>query len=233
MALTLWPTSWARDLQKVVFVGGFFMVQMLSIGPAYQSKALGSPQQAVDRSVGQLPGSRGIDVLPGGDAVEGIEHPAMRDHHDLLAGMAGSQRLDRARDPLAQLQQRFTALGRLPFGDALAPVVRMVRPGLVDFIEGLAFEHAETALAQSFFRHHRDSRRLGNGLRRFMGPAQVAGINRADLFGGQGFAHPLGLPASGVVQADIELALDASVNVPCGFTVANGNDAASFHRLAL
>src|SRR5688572_26704494 len=90
MALMSWPTSGASDSEGCVLVGGF-MVQMLSIGPAYQSKALGRPQQAIDRPVGQLPGSGGIDFLAGGNAVQGVQHPAMGDHHDLLAWMAGRQ----------------------------------------------------------------------------------------------------------------------------------------------
>ena len=62
-----------------------------------------------------------------------------------------------------------------------------------------------------------------------MGAAQVAGIDGGDGFGGQGLADPLGLPAAGVVQADVGLALDAGIDVPGGFAMAHGDDAGGFH----
>ena len=43
-------------------------------------------------------------------------------------------------------------------------------------------------------------------------------------------ADAAGLPAAGVVELDVELALDARVDVPGGFAVAHGDDAGGFHR---
>ena len=60
---------------------------MLSIGPAYQSKAFGCPQEPVDGAVGQFPGAGRIDVLPGRHAVQGVQHAAVRHYDDLLARM--------------------------------------------------------------------------------------------------------------------------------------------------
>src|SRR5438105_10738841 len=79
IAATLWPTSAARvsGSEAGVVVGGF-IVQVLRVGPADQREAFRGPEQAIDRAVGQFPGARRIDLLPGGDAVQRVEHAAMR-----------------------------------------------------------------------------------------------------------------------------------------------------------
>src|SRR6478735_12486911 len=69
MASTPWPISRRRVSERGVFVGRF-IVQVLGVGPADEGEALGRPQQAVDRAVGQLPGPGRIDFLAGGDAVQ-------------------------------------------------------------------------------------------------------------------------------------------------------------------
>src|SRR3569832_996102 len=68
-------------------VVGSILLQVLRVGPADEGEALRGPEQAVDRRIGQLPRARRIHFLPGRDAIERIQHPAMRDHHDLYAGM--------------------------------------------------------------------------------------------------------------------------------------------------
>src|SRR5215208_3849795 len=231
MALTLWPTSWARSSETGVFVGGF-IVQMLSIGPAYQSKAFGRPQQPVDRAIGQLPGAWRIHILSGRDPVQRVQHPAVRHHHDLLARMARSQRMHRAGHALAQLQQRLAPFGRRPVGEALAPVLRVVGPGLVDLGEGLALEQAEAALAQPFFGHDGRAGDFGYRLRRLVRATEIAGIDGADRLAGQRFADAARLPSAGLIQADVQLALDARVDVPGGFAMAYRNDSRSFHLRA-
>ena len=40
------------------------------------------------------------------------------------------------------------------------------------------------------------------------------------------------LPAARVIQADVELALDAGVDVPGRLSMANGNDAGGFHSVS-
>jgi hypothetical protein len=49
-------------------------------------------------------------------------------------------------------------------------------------------------------------------------------------FLGQGQAHALGLPAAGVVQINVEVALDAGVDIPKRFTVADGENSGGLHR---
>jgi hypothetical protein len=205
------------------------VVQVLGVGPANQGEAVGRPQQAVDGAVGQFPGARRVDFLAGCYAVKRIQHAAVRHHHDLLARMARGQRVHGARHPLAQLQQRLAAFRRLPLGNALAPVVGVIGPGLVDLVDGLAFEHAEAAFAQAFVGHHRNARHFGDGLRRLMGATQIAGIHGTDPLGCQRFAHAAGLPAPGVIQADVLLPLDAGGDIPGGFAVTHGNDPGGFH----
>jgi hypothetical protein len=202
---------------------------VLRVGPAYQGEAVGRPQQAVDGAVGQFPGAGGVDFLAGGDSIERIQHSTVRNHHDLLAGMARGQCVHGARYPLTQLQQRLTALGRLPLRNALAPVVCVVRPSFVDLVHGFAFEHAEAALTQPFIGHYWNASHFSDGLRGFMGAAQIAGVHGADLLGGKRFPHPPGLPAACVVQADVHLPLDPGSDIPGGLAVTHSDDAGGFH----
>ena len=71
---------------------------MQGVGPAYQRQALRRPKQAVDGGIGQLPGARSLQVLPGGGAVELVQHAAMRHQNDLLAQVACRQFLQRQRN---------------------------------------------------------------------------------------------------------------------------------------
>ena len=141
---------------------------------------------------------------------------------------------ERARENLlAQLQQRLAALRRLPFGDALAPVLRVLRPGFVDLVEGLAFEHPEAPLAQTGVRHHVHAGRLGDRPRGFVGAREVAGIDRGQGLPAEGVAHAAGLPTPGLVQLDVELPLDARVHVPGRLAMPRGDDARGFHAAPL
>jgi hypothetical protein len=64
----------------------------------------------------------------------------------------------------------------------------------------------------------------------FPGAQQVAGVDHVDgLARGERAGQALGLPAPGVVQRNVELALDARVHVPGGLAVADGDDAGGVH----
>src|SRR5690606_30492679 len=54
--------------------------QMGGVGPADQRQAaVGRPQQAVDRGVADLPAARVLQAQAGGQAIQHVEHTAMRE----------------------------------------------------------------------------------------------------------------------------------------------------------
>jgi hypothetical protein len=46
-------------------------------------------------------------------------------------------------------------------------------------------------------------------------------------------AQALGLPSAGVVQIDVEMALNASIHIPKRFTVADGENSGGLHGASL
>jgi hypothetical protein len=88
---------------------------------------------------------------------------------------------------------------------------------------------AEGPLAQSRFRLDRDGERPCDfecGLPR---ARKVAGIDGGDGFFRERLSDAPGLPKARVVEGDIELSLDAGVDIPCGFAMAHGNQAGDLH----
>ena len=67
-------------------------------------------------------------------------------------------------------------------------------------------------------------------LRGSQGPAQVTGVNRDKGFIGQGLRDLLGLPKPLGVEANVDLSLDAVVDIPVGFAMSNGQDARAVHE---
>src|SRR4051812_2106683 len=228
IAETGWPTSRLRSSERGVFVVGC-MFQVLRVRPSHEREAFGRPQQPVDRSVGQLPGARRIHLLAGGDAVQRVEHSPVRHHRDLFPAMARSEVADGTLHAFAQLQQRLAAIGRLPFRNAAPPVGGVLGPVLLDLVEGLALEHAEAPLAQTRVRDHRDARGIPDGAGRLVRAPEVAGVHGAQLLAGERLPHAARLPPPGVVQLDVELALDPRVHVPGRLAMPYGNDAGGVH----
>ena len=70
-----------------------------------------------------------------------------------------------------------------------------------------------------------------NGPGGFEGAGEVTGVDGRDVFFLQGEGGLSGLPAAGVVELDIELALDPGVYVPGGFAMPYGDDAGGLHVL--
>ena len=122
---------------------------------------------------------------------------------------------------------------RRPVGRALAPVARVFGQLGLDLHKGAALEVAKGPLAQTGVCHHRQALGLSDGLRGVPGARQVAGVNGLQRLAlGQAAREPLRLCAAGVVEADVELALDAGVHIPGGFTVADGENAGGVHARA-
>ena len=61
---------------------------------------------------------------------------------------------------------------------------------------------------------------------------QVAGVDGCNRLARKGLRRLLSLPQAGVVEGNIQVALDAGVHVPGGFAVADGNDAGGVHAVA-
>ena len=148
----------------------------------------------------------------------------MRDHGNLLAAVACGQRRDAADRAPVERQQRLAAL-RAEAGIALAPAPRLLGKALLDLGKSEAFEAAEATLAQTGLGAQMQARTAGHHARSLAGAGQIAGVDRVQALAGQGLRQPLRLPAAGLVQFDVELALDAGGHVPRGLAVANGDDA--------
>ncbi len=58
----------------------------------------------------------------------------------------------------------------------------------------------------------------------------VAGVNSIKrVLRGQGFGQLSGLPLASVVERNVELTLNAGVDVPSRLAMSNGNDSGGFH----
>ncbi|MPN17572.1 hypothetical protein SDC9_164927 [bioreactor metagenome] len=71
----------------------------------------------------------------------------------------------------------------------------------------------------------RSARGVGNGLCGGEGAHQVAAVDGVDAVARQRACGLARLPEADVVERDVEMALDAGVHVPGGFSVADGDDA--------
>ena len=59
---------------------------------------------------------------------------------------------------------------------------------------------------------------------------QITGINGVNGLVLQSQCRLAGLPASGVIEFNIELSLNAGIDVPSGFAVSESNDAGGLHE---
>ena len=119
---------------------------------------------------------------------------------------------------------------------ALAPQTCFLGPGVFYLGPCFALEMAKVALAQAHVRPHGPCarcvpslQRMGDGLGGVEGAAQIAAVNGGNVFVCQRLRSALGLPAAGVIEVDVELPLNAGVDIPSGFAVANGQYPCDFH----
>jgi hypothetical protein len=92
---------------------------------------------------------------------------------------------------------------------------------------------AKGALAQAGLGLHRQAVGPGDFLGGLPGARQIAGVDHADAFIGQRLACALRLPEARGIETDVELALDAGVDVPGGFAVANGDQSGGFFHAGI
>jgi len=194
---------------------------MRGVGPSHQAQTFRAPEQAVDRRVGQLPAARRLQIQPGRQAVQHVEHAAVRHHQHLLARVARGQLVDRGHHARLQLQQRLAARRR-EVGQALAPSLGFGWISGLQLNPGEAFERAKPAFSQTRVHFHFVSVAIGHRLRGLAGARQIAGVTSGDRFVAQRLRELAGLPAAEGVERDVGMALDAGVAVPRGFAVAHG-----------
>src|SRR5205814_10243778 len=149
-------------------------------------------------------------------------HAAVRDEGDGLPRMGRREARGRGNAALIELAQRLAA-GRREIEIAPAPALASLRPAFLDFLPGVAFELAEVPLAQADLGDDLAAGAVGHGPRGVVGAQQVARVDGRDALFGHGLAEPPCLPAAGVVERDVELALDARVDVPRGLALADGD----------
>ena len=130
--------------------------------------------------------------------------------------------------------ERLAALGA-EVGVALAPAHGLRRPALLDLGVGLAFEDAEAALAQAGVGDHAQAAVRGRPPARWPRALQVARVDGRDARVGDGAGESPRLPVAGVVERDVELALDARGDVPGRLAVADRQHARDLigHRARL
>ena len=170
-----------------------------------------------------------MQVLLGGQAVQDVHHPAVRNQGDLLTHMLLGQALHGGGDAFAQLQQGFAATRKDQVGVALAPAVRVFGVRLRHLGKGAPFKNTKTALAQARLRVQGGLRARGQGLGGLPGALQVAAVNGGQGFIGQRLGRLLGLGLARGVQGNVGVALNAASRIPGGFAVPNGNDAGCVH----
>ena len=111
---------------------------------------------------------------------------------------------------------------------ALAPALGLRRPLGFYLCVGLPFKAAKRAFAQTRVKGNGvggDARVRGDGFGGAVGTLEVAGVNVVNATVCECQAHPLRLPLAMVIECDVKLPLNARVNVPGGFAVANRSNA--------
>ncbi|MCY1546180.1 hypothetical protein D9M68_821640 [compost metagenome] len=154
----------------------------------------------------------------------------MRDQRDTLAGVAARQRQHGVDGALMETEQRF-ALRRRVVRHARLPAGKVFGQVLGHFGVGLALQRAVAAFAQARVGAYLQPQRLGQRRRGFHGPRQVAGIHRVDRLAGQRGGQRARLGAAGLVQRNIELALQPALPVPGRLAMADYDQVGKGQRL--
>jgi hypothetical protein len=90
---------------------------------------------------------------------------------------------------------------------------------------GHALKAAVMALAQRRLRHHRLTARHGDAPGSDPGAGKIRTVDRIDAHVFQRLRRGVGLQQAVIVERNVELTLDASIDVPGGFAVANEAEA--------
>lgn len=192
--------------------------------PCFQMPALRIEAEPVERAVGQIKITRGVQGAVGGQAVQHIQHAGMAHHRDGLPRVLRQQLRHCSLHPRGQLLQA------LPRGEVIVQITRLVarigggvaRGGLRP---GEPLEFAEVALAQQRCGVHVEAAPGGQALRGFHGALQVAAADGRECVLRRVGSHHAGLVAAMLIERDVGLSLDAFLGIPGGLAVADEADA--------
>ena len=156
----------------------------------------------------------------------------MRHHRDHLARVPRRQRQHGVDAARIEVEQALATAGR-EAGFALTPAAGVIGLGAFDLGVGAALEAAEAAFAQARVGDQWRASPQGQRLRGGPGALQVAAVDGGQRLVGLGFGlgfgntlgQPFGLPAAGLVQRNVELALDARLGIPGRLAVAQDEQA--------
>ncbi len=182
--------------------------------------ALRVDPEPVERAVGNLEVARGGQRPPGGAAIHDVEHAAVADRGDGLAGVMARQPVDAGRHAVGEGGERFA--GPEIVVQVARQVMRMRRRMAFGRLgRGQSLEAAIVALAQRGQQPHRfvlARRQCAGG---FLRAFEIAAVDRGKAVVRGVVGHGQGLRPSGRVERDVGMALDAPVGVPVGFAVAD------------
>ena len=203
-------------------------VQVAGVVPADQRQAGGGVQQAVDRRVVQLPDARRVERHAGGGAVEAVHHAAVRHQHHRLADVAfgDAQRgLDAAR---IEGGQRLAVAARGEFRIAALPAGGQVGPALGDLGVRHALETPEAAFAQAGIEFQRDAVERRDRLRGGPRAREIAADDHVGIFLREPMRRAARLLLPALVERNVQLALQAGLDVPGGLAVSYRDQARRF-----
>ena len=113
---------------------------------------------------------------------------------------------------------------------AFAPTQSIFWQIFFNFCKSLAFKGAKAALTQTRMADGRKALLHSHCCRRLVCTLQVAGVNRMQGFlRRQRLGQLCGLPLALGVQGNVELALNAGVDIPSSFAMADGYDSSGLH----
>jgi len=178
----------------------------------------------VKRAIGDVEVARLMQRLAGGFAVEDVEHAAMGDGGDGVPGVVLRHFMHGGCDALGEAVHAFAAV-EIIIG--VAREVAGMRFGLAyhAFCRGEALEDAEVPFAQLRQDFDFEAAPLGEHVGGVACAQQVAAVDGVEVVVRGVERHRQRLGAAGLVERDVDLALDAFFDVPVGFAVADEADA--------
>jgi hypothetical protein len=145
--------------------------------------------------------------------------------------MWAGQFINQLRDAFLQHHQAFPATLRRPFRVTHPPQFGVFWPFILNVFPSMSLKVTKVALSQMGMGRDGEIFIFGHSLGSVECTAQIAGINCMNLFLSQGFGKLLRLPATMIIQRDIDLPLYAGIDIPSGFSMANSQYAGDFHGL--
>ncbi len=185
--------------------------------------ALAIEAEPVERAVGYLEIARRAERPAGGAPVDDVEHAAVADRREGLAGMMAHHPGDALGHARGKRPQRLPCL-EIVIG--IARRVTGVRLGMArgGLGHGQSLEDAIVALAQLRQRLDHVVFALRQRLRGFHRACEVAAVDRVEALVRRVERHRQRLRPPGVVERNVEVSLDAPLHVPVGLAMPDEAD---------